>query len=283
MKRIFCLLAVSLALPVAGSCADVVSLNHSKIRLSVAPGQTTTGTIDVENTSGEPKSVKVYLEDWYYIPPFDGAKEFLVAGGNKYSCADWITFNPPELNMGPYAKQKISYTVKVPENAQGGRYAVMFFENGITNPTAGAGVGVNVSLRLACLFYVEAEGTLKTVADFDKFSVKNEKHQLAIAVDITNKGNADMTCLGTFNMMDPKGLVVARGEMSGVYTFPGDSGTAKGTWSLPLEKGTYDLVLTFDLGKAREEAGLGRGPVVVKEAKVEIGDNGEVVNVGSLK
>jgi hypothetical protein len=283
LKRIFCLLAF-LALPCTGFCGEVVSLDQSKIRLSIAPGQTATGYITVENNSTEPKAVKVYLEDWYYLPPFDGSKEFIAAGGSKLSCADWITFSPADLTLGPYGKQKVSYTVKMPASVQGGRYACMFFENQMGNSSGfSGGVGVNVSMRLACLFYVESAGSIQLEAGFSNFSVKKTPKGTAIALDVTNKGNADMTCQGTYNMMDAQGMVQARGDLSTVYTFPGDTGTSSALWSLPLEKGSYDLVLTLDLGKAREEAGMERGPVLVKEARVEIGNNGEVIDVGPLK
>lgn len=282
--RIFCLLAI-LAFPCRLLAGDIVSIDQSKIRHNVIPGQSVTGVINVENTSAEPKTVKVYLEDWFYIPPFDGAKSFTPAGGNKLSCADWITFSPTELVLAPYGKHKVNYSIKVPEGVQGGRYAAMFFENSMNEGSAAAtaGVGVNVSLRLACLFYVEAGTTAKLDPELKNFAVRNSPPGLVISLDIANKGNIDMTCQGTFNLMDAQGNVHARGDMSSVYTMPGDTGTSNGTWSIPLKEGSYDLVLTFDAGKAREESGLGRGPVVVREAAIAIGPDGKVHEVGELK
>ncbi|MCX5701785.1 MAG: hypothetical protein NTW64_02245, partial [Candidatus Omnitrophica bacterium] len=68
-----------------------------------------------------------------------------------------------------------------------------------------------------------------------------------------------------------------------VYTFPQDEAKLTTTWKEPLPEGAYDLVLTLDIGKALEEAGLGRGPVITKEAEIEIGKKGEVVRVGRLE
>ena len=43
------------------------------------------------------------------------------------------------------------------------------------------------------------------------------------------------------------------------------------------------MVVTVDIGKAQEEAGLGRGPIITKEAEIEFGYNGKVNRVGQLK
>ena len=50
-----------------------------------------------------------------------------------------------------------------------------------------------------------------------------------------------------------------------------------------MPKGTYDLVLTIDLGKSLEDMGLGRGPVIVREAKINVADNGEIITVGEVR
>jgi hypothetical protein len=269
---------------------EVVRVDKSKNRLTIAPGQSKIGDIMVENPTDESKIVHVYLEDWYYVPPFDGAKEFKPTGTTKLSAAGWITFSPSELVLLPFGKQKINYTVKVPPEATGGHYAVLFFESLISQPISEAdlkteNVGVNLAVRLASLFYIEAEGTLKKdVSLINLFATRvSEDKPLNLGLEIKNNGNVDMTAGGNFNIIDKKGMVYSRGEFNNVYTFPGDSGKLSASWSLPIPKGTYDLVITLDLGKAQEELNLGRGQTLVKETEIEIGNNGEVTRIGELK
>jgi hypothetical protein len=255
------------------------------IRVSVPVGKAKVGTINIENPTDEPKAVRVYLNDWVYVPPFDGSKQFGQVDTTQYSGSNWITFSPAEVFLGPYGKGKINYTVKIPEGAQGGHYSLMFFESNLGGKSESEGVGVNVAVRIATLFYIEAEGTVKKQAALDNFSVerKSKEALLNIALDLKNTGNLDITASGDFNIIDKKGMVFGRGTFNTVYTFPGDTAKLTASWSLPIPKGIYDLVMTLDLGKAQEELNLGRGEILVKETEIEFDDNGRIIRAGELK
>ncbi|MDD4954372.1 MAG: hypothetical protein PHG40_05665, partial [Candidatus Omnitrophica bacterium] len=79
------------------------------------------------------------------------------------------------------------------------------------------------------------------------------------------------------------GIVYARGEFNSIYILLGDKAPISASWSQPLSPGKYDLVLTLNLGKSLEETSSGRGPIITKEADLEIGSNTEVISVGQLK
>lgn len=264
-------------------------IDKTKIRLSILPGKTQYGDITVENPTSEPRMMRVYLEDWYYSPAADGSKEFVPPNTTPLSCASWITFNPSEFMVPAFGRQRVSYVVKMPPEAKGSYYAVLFFESGMGETTEqtveGLGAGINLNVRIAALFYVEAEGSVKRSAEFSKLTLKKEGKSapLLIEVDFRNTGNVDITCGGSFHIMDKPGLIYARGEFNDIYTFPGNSAKLTYSWKEPLPEGKYDIVLTLDLGKALEEAKISRGPIMVKEAEIEIGQNGEVVSMGELK
>ena len=112
---------------------------------------------------------------------------------------------------------------------------------------------------------------------------KDTKGALDITLDFENTGNTDITTAGNFSLMNGAGLVSARGAFSGVYTFPNGTGTLLGTWKDKIPAGDYDLVVTVDLGKALTDAGIGRGPVITKEASVTIGENNQIVQIGQLQ
>lgn len=263
----------------------------SKIRLSIPAGSSQAGTIRVYSQSGDKIEIKVYMEDWLYTKIQDGSKDFFPAKTTPFSCADWITFNPSEFIIPPYGVQNINYVVRVPADAQGGRFAVMFFETvflrgleDLEYPQAEeVRSGATLNIRLGVLFYTDVKDRAKLLAELSNFSVlKDPKNNyLLISTDFKNVGNTDIGAGGTFHIMDNEGVVYARGEFKNIYTLPGDGAKLTATWKETLPKGKYDLVLTLDLGKYREE--IGRGTILVKEAKIEIGDNGEVVRVGALK
>jgi hypothetical protein len=277
------LFTAALCIPAACFADEMVRPDKSKIRLVVEPGQAASGVILVENPGSEPKTVRAYLEDWAYVEPFDGTKDFRPAGSSASSASSWITFNPSELALSSGGRGKINYVVKVPEKAEGSRQCAMFLESMATAPGA-EGVGVNLAVRVAVLFYVEVQGTTKREIALNELSVKrSSKGMLEIALPIKNTGTVDLMTGGTFNIMGANGMIAGRGEFNNVYMLPGDSGVLKASWSLPIEPGDYSLVLTLDLGKALEELNMGRGPVIVKEASLKIGSGGEIESAGALK
>lgn len=263
-------------------------LDKSKIRISVVPGQKKYGTITVENPTPEERSMRLYLEDWRYTGSGDGSKEFLPAGTLPQSCASWISFSPAEITIPAFGRQQISYAVSAPADVAGGYYAVLFFETtlGKLSPTqSGTTGGMSLNIRIASLFYVEAEGTIKRTANLDNLVLEKNKTSsgLDIQADFLNTGNVDITASGTFHIMDDEGVIYARGELNNIYTFPQEKVKLIGSWKEKIPAGKYDLVLTLDLGKALEESGMNKGQSLIKEAKIDLAANGEVLSVGKLK
>jgi len=263
-----------------------IQLDQPKIRLIIPPGQSRPGRIEVENPSNEAREIKIYVEDWVYTDD-TGVKRFMPSGTADLSCANWITFAPAEFTVSAFGKEYVNYTVSVPQGARGGHYAVLFFESLMGKPTEETEVGaiVPVAIRIGSLFYIESEGTIKRDALIDELSLEKKSHDrlFQINVDFQNTGNVDVTANGTFNIIDKQGMVYARGEFNDVYTFPGDTAMLTSTWGEPLPKGIYDLIITVDLGKALWVMGMGRGPIIVKEAELEIGTDGQVIRVGELR
>lgn len=276
---LFIIFSVSLS-----EAIEVAQIEPAKVRLSIAPGKSKTGTIKISNFSAEPKSLKAYLEDWVYLPACDGTKDFKPAGTLDLSAAKWITFAPPEFSVSAYGIKLVNYTVKVPEDAKGGHYAVLFFENYLPEVQEDLeGVNVNVAVRVASLFYIEPLGTIDRNAEISGLELSKEEDKFQLTAKFKNTGNVDINTKATFFMIDQKGIVFARGEFNEVYTFPQDAATLVSSWKEPLPEGKYDLVLTIDIGRALEEAGLGRIPAITREAQIEIGENGEVLKIGELK
>jgi len=202
---------------------------------------------------------------------------------------NWIKFNPAEFTLVPFGVTTINYVANVPKDAIGGHYAVMFFETLASSPQQNAlgetvESGVGLAIRIGSLFYIEAKNTIKRSADLTNFAItKDSDKSYTFQIDFKNTGNTDITSSATFNLTDKKGKVYARGPFKDLFTFPGNITRLTAVWKDALAAGNYDFVLTLNLGKAQEEYNLGRGPVLVLESAVEIGENGEVLKVGELK
>jgi len=269
------------------------SLDKSKVRALLPPGGSQSGAIKVYSQTNDTLKFKVYFEDWIYEKIQDGAKEFMPANTSAFTCATWIQFNPAEFTLTPYGIQTVNYVIAVPADAKGSHVGVMFFE---TNTADSAGIeigksqetlqsGVGLDIRIGSLFYVDVKGAINRSAELKKFSVtKDSKNKnFIISADLKNTGDADITTESTYHITDKQGMIYARGKFNPVYTLPGDEAEISSTWKDSIPQGTYNIVLTVNLGKAIEEAGLGRGPIMLKETEIEINSNGEVTKIGTLR
>jgi hypothetical protein len=286
MKKIIFFL-IFLTCQAAAWAIELPFIDKSKIRLNVEPGEAVYGEIMVENRANEDRAMRVYLNDWHYLPAHDGSKEFLPAGTTALSCANWVSFSPAEFTLAPFSRQKVSYAIKAPLDAKGGFYAALFFESifgraQMQQPDFKA--GMNLAVRIAVLFYLEIEGAAQRSGEISNLrleKIKDSKSE-SFQLDFSNTGNSDIAAGGIYHIIDQAGIVLARGEFSPVYTFAQETASLSAPFEARLAKGSYDLIFTIDLGKAQEEAGLGRGPLITKETNIEIGEKGEVINLGKL-
>ncbi|MCK9603617.1 MAG: hypothetical protein M0R66_04580 [Candidatus Omnitrophica bacterium] len=260
---------------------DMPRIDRSKIRLYIRPGFTESGKISIENPTGAVLSMRAYLGDWYYSNS-DGSKEFIPPNTAAHSCANWVSFSPAEFNIGPFGREEINYTVKVPKETNGGYYAVLFFENMLAGASANFpdAVGVNLSVRFATLFYIEVRGTTERKAVLENIELKKAGPvaPLLVNADFKNTGNVDIISSGVFAVMDKKSRVAARGTFNDVYTLPGDKVKLKGIYRETLESGIYNLIITLDLSKTEYRWIPNQGTFLVKEVEFEVGADGTLAN-----
>jgi len=295
LRRIFIagLILSSMGLFNSSQAGDLsFRVDKSKVRFIIPAGGSQAGVLKVYSQSGDKIKIKVHYEDWAYSYLQDGAKDFYPPSSTPLSCSDWITVNPPEFTLPAYGVQSVNYVVKVPEQARGAYFSVMFFETvfmpvPLGNPISPdeLRVGTSLNIKLGTLFYVEAQDTVKRQVELKNFSVQQDiaNRFFSVSLDLKNTSNSDITSRGTFDLIDEKGIVYARGVFNDSYTFPGQEASLTGIWKNLIDSGRYDLIITMDLGKAVEEAGVGRGPVIVKESRIEIGPGGEIISVGELR
>jgi len=235
-------------------------VDKAKVKLVVSPGQTITDSITVYNSSNRKIWVRVYVEDFNYIPPFDGTKEFLPAGTVKNSCSSWIHFSPQEFQLLPFKGRKVTYSIKVPQDIKGGYYGVLFFEMSPGDIKRGK-IDIKIIQRIGCLFFLEAQNRLK------RGKIKNISGLgRSIQGEFFNAGDVILIPDGSFYVMDREGMAVERGKIKRFYLPPGESKS----FTIKLSKKLsyyqlYTMVLTFDLGE---------GDVLVKEIDFEVDKTG---------
>jgi len=239
----------------AGGAPDLwavtLRINQPRIEAAVTPGELLRGTIEVENLVEEPVEITIYLQDWRYVAPGDGTKEFAPASTLPQSCADWVSFFPQRLQLPPKGHEAVNYTIRVPDDARDAAYAVLFFETLLgEGPSEEGGVSVLYTARLGSLILLDIKGSAQRAATITDLTITPpDDHQpLQIRGQLTNTGNVAVGAVGEFHVVDAEGRIVARGTVPARYTHPGLSVPLDVTWVGSLASGTYRVVLTLDLG-----------------------------------
>ena len=128
-------------------------INRPIVHEVIKPGQTTSGTIEVNNDGEEPLVLDIYLQDWEYVDGGSGDKLFSTPGSSSWSASSWISFFPQRLQLPGHGKGLIEYTIHMPLQTTGMHCAVLFFESLLARgPADKQGVTVQYTGRLGSLF-----------------------------------------------------------------------------------------------------------------------------------
>ena len=233
--------------------AATIRISAPKVQLELAPGETYSGEMTAENPTEEEVKVKIYLQDWVYSPGGRGEKNFTPVGSTPLSAGKWIVFTPTEDTIKPFGRTTVRYTVTVPQEAKGAHYAVLFFETVLGTAKDEEGVNVLVAGRVGSLFYIETKGLTERSGEIKSVDLKPSEGNKPTEIITTfrNTGDVDISLGGNYLILDKEGKVYGRGDLNKIYTFPKETETGKSEWVGRLAKGSYQVVLTYDLGKGK--------------------------------
>ncbi len=212
-----------------------------RVDLVVGPGETVSDTMYVYNSGRQDIDVRLYWQDFEYVPPYRGQKVFSAPGTSAYSMGDWVSYSPQVLTVPAHGKRMVRFTIRVPEDAQGGRYGVLFFEQSLNK--APGGDGYHKVKRIGTLFYVETPESDKSAA------IEDVRIQDGfIRGRFTNRGNVYLFPRGSYHRRDSGTTVADRGKLEMLYVMPGAS--ADFTLAIPphMTEGEHTMMVAFDLG-----------------------------------
>jgi len=241
LKRIIVGIALFLCFIATLTPAQML-IEEGKIKEQVSPGETVIGSVTVHNSSKDPLDLLIYLEDFKYTAPYDGTKEFFPVGTSERSSASWITFQPKQLTLPPLGHAKVTYSVRVPQDVQGGYYSVLFFEKADRQMLTQGKAGVSVITRVGSLLFFETPDAVKTVA-LENIQFADDKFT---ATEI-NSGSTALVAKCLFYVLDSQSVPVDRGALDAYYLWPGSRADLQIPFAKNLNPGHYTLVITFDL------------------------------------
>ncbi len=206
------------------SSASIVVLNGLTHESQVQLGETYRGVIQIKNASDENKSVRIYQRDYWFS--YTGENKHDPAGTLERSNADWISFSPELVDLGPNEVISVNFEVKVPENSLSGSYWSVLMVEGIVPPdTTGVagGVTINTAIRYAVQVITHIGTTGKSDIQFLGMDLEKHEDTPLLHVAIENTGERLLRPEVSLELFDEEGKSI--GTFTGVQrkTYPGTS------------------------------------------------------------
>ncbi|MCF7870130.1 MAG: hypothetical protein K9L69_00885 [Candidatus Omnitrophica bacterium] len=237
-----------------------IRIDKGKFVTQLSQSENYRGEITVRNDSQLKTEVTVYLEDFEYTAPYEGAKEFYSPGTKNNSIAGWINFSPQKFILPAYGSKQVGFIVKPDEKVSATHCGVLFFETPLGSVESGA--GISLVGRVGSLLFINPKRAQREVT-FSEITGNYYK----ITGQLANSGNTFLGPKTTYYIMDSGGMVKDRGQLDQLYLLPEDKTWLEIIIPKKLSFGRYTTVLTFDLGK---------GDVLVKEIDFLVNGSGEI-------
>ncbi len=236
----------------ASAFAFQFNIDPPRVELTINRGEKKNSYIVVSNTHPqEPIHIRAYVQDLVYLP--DGSNDFLPPGTTPWSCAEWISLKPNAFDLPANKEQVVKFQVKVPPEARGGYYGVIFFEV-LTQSNRKDISSAAIAVRIGTIVLVDVAGTAEYKAKLTELSVtkveKDNVPALTLSCIIKNLGNLLIRPTGTIRILDPQGR-----EQTIMDLNPGKGGIFPGTsrrfilsLKKPLKEGRYIVRALVDYG-----------------------------------
>ncbi|WP_347838903.1 hypothetical protein [uncultured Draconibacterium sp.] len=230
------------------SFGNIVVLNGLTHENNATPGEIYRTQIEIHNMSDEAKSVKIYSRDYYYS--HTGETRHDAPGTMDRSNANWITYQPELLNLGPDEKAVVNVEVQVPEsNDLSGSYWSVIMVEGVVPPDTSNTVGVSIrtAIRYAVQVITNVGGEGVRDLTFQGLELSKNENENMISVVVQNSGEVLLKPEMSLELFDEEGNSVATLKADKRKTLPGTS--IKITILLEgIKPGVYNGVLVADCG-----------------------------------
>lgn len=241
-----------LACPFPAQAISKLSVGPARLELKLAPGSETTYLLDAVNHGDDTLLVKtlaaeIDLDD-------SGEAQYPKVPGPR-SCSAWFRVNPQTLELPVAATGSIRATVRVPADAQGTYWCVLFLEDvPPPAPKRGRGFAVRMNARIGTVVYIDVGDAGEPRLDLESLAaVPDEKPGgFAATAVVAPAAGGFLRPSGTWELVSESGEVVASAEV-GFPLLPGHRYRAR--WSAPAAPGRYRVRFGLDYGGPKRLVG----------------------------
>ena len=159
-------------------------------RISLMAGEEYHSSITVANPTDATKDFVYKVAVSPYSVKGDKYSADFVTESDYTKIKDWITVDNPTGTIEPGKSTKVTYTIRVPEDAPaGGQYGALLVSSG--SEIGGDDVAVKNVFEMACVIYAEVAGETKHVGEVTRNEVPGYVANVPFGVSsaVKNEGN----------------------------------------------------------------------------------------------
>jgi hypothetical protein len=271
---LFLAIALTVMGPAVVEAGMGVSVSPSRFRFKRPAGESCDGIIVIENNGTHPVRISTEVADMVARLSEDGftIRDEAPAGTTPHSCARWIQVMEGEgLNIPPGQTGSLRFVLTPPGEITSGGYGAYLFvlatpqqPDRMKNPKTPQATLVTIP-RLGVSVIYEVEGAIQRKGNLKEldFIPPTASNPMEIRYRFENTGNAEVILTGTLHITDSQDMLVGKGSLEAIKTFPKEEGRGKIVWTQHLPKGRYTALVTFELGPDPEE-------IIVREFHFEV-------------
>ena len=234
---------------------------NSEMWFAIEPGQSAQRQFRIISTSDIVQSVVFEL---WQVTVVDG--EPMIDRTTRSPSEEWVTFNPPKINLEPRARQDVTMTYTIPANTEPAvfesylRILVSARDAPVDeNPNAGVQAVIQGALAFRKSVWLGIGDAANLATDLEISGVAGwltDKNEKAVRVLITNTGNTPIRPTGSVQIADP----LFADNTFGPFEFrtnsinPGDSAYGDAIVDPTITDGRWSLFVQATQGSIRKTA-----------------------------
>lgn len=247
-------LAAVLVMPVAAMAATSISVTPLTRELTVSPGQTVKGSLDVTNAGDASATFFPVAKDFIADPENPGAPKFISdeekSAGFSTGVSEWISFEQVSIEIPAKGTKSFSYSISVPTDAEPGSHFGAVFA-GLKPASELKGSGASIGGSVGSLILLTVTGDIKVsgaVTDFVALDAQEtprsifQSMPIDLKLTIANTGNVHLAPEGNVKVLKGKNVVTSFGlNEEGGRVLPGSSRTYTERLSEPVGYGKFSV------------------------------------------
>jgi hypothetical protein len=241
-----------LACPDPAQAISKLSVGPARLELKLAPGSESTYLLDAVNHGDDTLLVKTFAAEFDLDEA--GEAQYPKAPGAR-SCSAWFRVNPQTLELPVSASGSVRATVRVPADAQGTYWCVVFLEDvPPPAPKRGRAFSVRMNARIGTVVYIDVGDVAEPKLKLESLAaVPDEEHGGFDATAlVTHAAGGYLRPAGTWELVSESGDVVATWDV-GFPLLPGHGYRAH--WASTVAAGRYRVRLSLDFGGPKRLVG----------------------------